>query len=108
MIGLKCIRAGREYRILLPITISLIFTREEFILEGGGDIHSRRRIKEGIEYEFTVADIDQPTERLSRNNDFSEVDPEYLKMVKDEQLQWEFKLQVFRKLEALLTAEGLI
>ncbi len=108
MTGLFTLRNGREYRIPGPVILSLVNSRNEFILEDSGYICSYQKIKEGITYEFTITEFEEPTEMLSQYNDFSEIDPEYIKMIEDEELQWQYKLQQFRRLEAILKEEGII
>lgn len=108
MLGLTTKIKDREYRIPDYIVLRLIVGRQEFILEGNGYITSFQKIREGIEYEFTVQEFDEPTEKISLDNNFAYIDQEYTKMIEDEELQWQFKLQQYRSLETVLKEKGLI
>jgi len=108
MIGLTTKIKDREYKIPDYIVLSLIVGRQEFIMEGNGYITSFQKIREGIEYEFTVQEFDEPTERIPQDDNYADIDQEYTKMIEDEELQWQFKLQQYRSLEAVLKEGGLI
>jgi len=108
MIGLTTTRNKRNYKLPNHVILNINIYRQEFRLEGMGYISSFQKLKEGIEYQFTVAEFEYPSERISENNDFSEVDFEYTKMIDDKDLQLQFKLEEFHRLKAVLKEEGLI
>ncbi|MDR2272482.1 MAG: hypothetical protein LBF27_16365 [Sphingobacterium sp.] len=106
MIGLTSNIKGREYRIVDFVVLNLNLDQERFSLEGTGYIFSDRRIKEGIEYEFIVAEFDEPTERITKENDFAEREIDFLTFFFSEENQWRYKLQEFRRLESILKERG--
>lgn len=108
MIGLLTRRKEREYRIPGFLLISLLSNHQRFLLEGTGHIFSSQKIKEGIEYDFVIAEFGEPSEQISKENDFSERDCEFEEELFSEDRQWKYKLQLFQRLEAILKEEGLI
>lgn len=108
MIGLYTIRNGREYRILDHVVISLVMSQQRFVLEGTGYIYSFHKIKEGIEYDFTVSEFEEPTGKISQEDDFAEIDHDFEKEVFSEENQLRLKRQEFRRLEKILKQERLI
>jgi len=106
MIGLTSNIKGREYRIADFVILSLILTQGRFLLEGTGYIFSSLRIKEGIEYEFIVAEFDEPTEKITKENDFAERDFDFETSLFSEESQWRHKLQEFHRLESILKERG--
>ena len=117
MIGLIVKHLGREYKIGhadsgVAIISSLVLSRDEFILEGGGFIHSFQKIRDGIEFEVEIAEFAEASPLITKENDISEIDVEYLKMMKerkeDPKWEWKQKLKQFQKIEAVLKEEGLI
>ncbi|GHE37048.1 hypothetical protein [Sphingobacterium griseoflavum] len=108
MKGLITKRNGRDYRIPCAVVLCIAAPRDGFILEGGGYIHSRQKLEENIEYEFELVEIDRPSEMLSQDNDFSEVDFEHEKLIEGDDYQLRQDMQEFRRLEAILKEEGTI
>ena len=115
MIGLIVQYLGREYRIgrcdsSVSIIASLVLHRDEFVFEGGGSIQSFQKIRNGIEFEVKVSEFSDASELITKDNDFSEIDPEYTKIVEKRDAEWEWnrKLEQFHKIERILKEEGLI
>jgi len=109
VLGIETTFKERRYRIPDFMVISLLLDRQAFIMEGGGGyISAHQKVRDGIVLEFTIAEFDQPTERISRENDFSVIDEEYIEMLNDEALQKQSKLRKFRRIEAYLKKEGLV
>ncbi|EEI90514.1 hypothetical protein HMPREF0765_3830 [Sphingobacterium spiritivorum ATCC 33300] len=108
MIGIVNYEKGREYRNPETVILNLLLDQKRFLIEGGGYIYASKRIKEGIEYEFIVAEFDEPSERITKENDFAERDADFEDSLFSEESQWQYKLQEFRRLEAILKEEGII
>ncbi len=117
MTGLIIKHMGKEYKVGNPykgvsITSFLISHRNEFILEGEGMIASFQRIRDGIEFEVEISDINE-TEislPLSEENNSLEIDPEYSKMLTERNSEWEWneKRKTFYEIRNVLIKEGLI
>jgi|GEM_PF-1049774 len=109
MIGITTVFKGREYRIPDFLGIFLVLDRQALIMEGGGGhVNAHQKIRERTVFEFTIAEFDAPTERISRENDFSVIDEEYIEMANNDHLQKQNKLRKFRRIEAFLKKEGLV
>ena len=108
MIGLKSKIKDRDYRIPEFVALGLILNNERFLLQSTGYIYSSKRIQEGIEYEFVVAEFDEPTEKITIENNFAEKDTDFEAVLFSEENQWRGKKEEFRRLEAILKEEGII
>lgn len=97
---------GKTYKTSGYLAFSL--NKNTFILQGNGHISSFQRTQEGIEFEFNIEEFDDGMEKNLAGNNFSEIDPEYTKLIEDEDLQWQYKLEHFRRLEAIMKEEGII
>lgn len=108
MIGLVVRYKGKTYKAALPnggVTFSSCIRGGRFTLELGGAGHAYagvfQKLREGIEFEVEVTELDESSEPLSEKNlpinDGSEppLDPD-----------WELKY--FRKIEAILKEEGML
>ncbi|KAA8485066.1 hypothetical protein BDE36_2220 [Arcticibacter tournemirensis] len=104
MIGLVTQKEGREYRIPQFAILSLISDQQRFLIEGAGYIFSSQRMKEGIEYEFLISEFEEPSEQISA----PELDHEFEEALFSEENQWKHKLQLYRKLEAILKERGVL
>lgn len=120
MVGYIVKHLGRVYKIGTDnedFSVSSCIVREEFILEGGSIsfpfISSYQKLREGLEFEFEVAEFEEASEPLSEyKNPVFEIDSEYTKMMEeidsDWNLEWAWKLKKFREMEAILIEEGII
>ncbi|SFL30868.1 hypothetical protein SAMN05216357_11828 [Porphyromonadaceae bacterium KH3CP3RA] len=117
MIGLIIKHMGKEYKVGnsykgVSITSSLVLHRNEFILEGEGVIASFQRIRDGIEFEVEISDINE-TEislPLSEKNNSLEIDPEYSRMLTERNSEWEWneKRKMFYEIRSILIKEGFL
>ncbi len=117
MIGLIIKHMGKEYKVGnshkgVSIISSLVLHRNEFILEGDGGIASFQRIREGIEFEVEVLDLNETEISLpmSEENNSVEIDPEYLRMLSERNSEWEWneKRRTFYEIRNILIKEGLL
>ena len=118
MTGLIINHLGRENKIASKEKIgtcfiaSLISHRDEFILEGRGEIASFQKIRDGLGIEVEIASLNESelSPPITEDNDTSEIGYEYSKMVevRDSEWEWNQKLNRFYALEKVLREEGLI
>jgi hypothetical protein len=115
MTGFLIQHMGREYRIGVPdsevsVICTLLASRNEFIVEGGSLDHpfisSFQTIKDDLEITIEIAEFDQASEPISEKNP-GIVDPDYAKKM-DSFSEWDWKLEQFYKIEAILKSEGLL
>ena len=105
MIGITTKWKGRNYRI--PGDIILSLNQNVLILQS--EYLSLWKIaKVGTEFKFAVSHFNKPTDLVSENPHFTDVDLEYQKLVEDESWQLQMRLEEFRRLEAILKREGVI
>ena len=117
MIGLIIKYKGKEYKAGnahegVYIISTLVLHRNEFILEGEGVIASFQRIRDGIEFEVEISDINE-TEislPLSEKNNSLEIDPEYSRMLTERNSEWEWneKRRKFYEIRSILMKEGFL
>lgn len=118
MIGFIVRHLGKEYRAGVPdswVCLMANLQRGIFNLHAGNEasfLDNWMMAREGIEFEVEVAEFDQASEIFTADNykELGYKDPEYQKIVdsRDENWEWEWKLELFRKFEAILTQEGLL
>lgn len=115
MIGLVIKHKGKEHKIrksntIASIVLSLISHRNELIPEGE-DVALFMTIKDDVEFEFDVIDLDKiEITSSAEENHFQYVDEEYSKMIDERppQYEWDEKLTAFYEIKNILLEEGLI
>lgn len=116
MIGLLIKYNGKVYKVGnsdkgVFIISSLVVHRNEFILEGGV-VASFQTIREGIEFEVEVSDINETDISLpiSEESNCVEIDPEYSRMLTGRNSEWEWneKRRTFYEIRSILIKEGIL
>ncbi|MCE5204767.1 MAG: hypothetical protein LLF80_01485 [Porphyromonadaceae bacterium] len=116
MIGLIIKYNGKEYIVGnahkgVFIISSLVVHRNEFILEGGV-VASFQTIRDGIEFEVEISDINETEISLpiSEENDSVEIGPEYSRMLTERNSEWEWneKRRTFYEIRSILIKEGFL
>lgn len=100
----------RQVHFIADITDGLfslsVGNREHFVI-------SNRIAREGIEIEIEVAEFDETSAVITPENrdEICPADQEYQKLLEEQntmEWQWQKKLEIFRRIEAVLKEEGLI
>ncbi|WP_298654060.1 hypothetical protein [uncultured Proteiniphilum sp.] len=116
MIGLLIKYNGKVYKVGnsdkgVFISSFIVMHRNEFILEGGV-VASFQTIRDGIEFEVEISDINETDISLpiSEENNCVEIDPEYLRMLSDRKSEWEWneKRRTFYEIRSILIKEGIL
>lgn len=108
MIGLIVKHGDKVYKVGEPgqgVVLASCVVRKEFVLEARGTqgyMAVFRNLREGIEFEVEVAELDEASDPLFENNP-AFVEPGYRS---EQDLDW--KLKQFRQFERILKAEGLL